>query len=145
MPASSSDLRLDPIGYLESPLLTRKDAPRQGYAGAPDAWIAVTDRYAAGLNGLAAGDEIYVFTWLHLAARDALEVHPGRDPANPLRGVFATRSPDRPNPIGLHPVVIREISGTRLLVGPIEAVDGTPVVDIKPVRRRNDAPHEPGR
>ncbi len=137
--------RLEPIGHVVSPLRDRKDAPRQGYRGAPDAWLEILPRFAEALLGLAVGDEIYVFTWLHLAARDVRQVHPGRDPSKPLRGVFATRSPDRPNPIGLHPVTIREISGTRLLVGPLEAVNGTPVVDIKPVLRRNGAPHEAGR
>lgn len=145
MTIPSESLRLEPIGYVVSPLRERKDAPRQGYRGAPDAWLELTPRFAEALHGLAVGDEIYVFTWLHLAERGVLQVHPGRDPSKPLRGVFATRSPDRPNPIGLHPVTIREITGTRLRVGPIEAVDGTPVLDIKPVLRRNGAPHEPGR
>jgi tRNA-Thr(GGU) m(6)t(6)A37 methyltransferase TsaA len=86
-----------------------------------------------GLRGLAAGDEIIVITWLHRGRRDVLQVHPRSDPRNPLTGVFATRSPDRPNPLGLHPVVVRAVAGRRLRVGPIEAVDGTPVVDIKPV------------
>ena len=138
-------LRLEPIGYLASPLRDRKDAPRQGYGGAPDAWLEILPRFAEALHGLAVGDEIYVFTWLHLADRNVLQVHPGRDASKPLRGVFATRSPDRPNPIGLHPVTIREITGVRLLVGPIEAVDGTPVLDIKPVLRRSGAPHESAR
>ncbi len=145
MTTASESQRLEAIGYLTSPLRDRTDAPRQGYKGAPDAWLEILPRFADALHGLAVGDEIYVFTWLHLADRTVLKVHPGRDVSKPLRGVFATRSPDRPNPIGLHPVTIREISGTRLLVGPIEAVDGTPVLDIKPVLRRNGAPHEPGR
>ncbi len=85
------------------------------------------------LDGLAVGDEIIVITWFHQAKRDVLKVHPRSDPRNPLTGVFATRSPDRPNPLGLHPVVVRAIDGHRLLVGPIEAIDGTPVVDLKPV------------
>jgi tRNA-Thr(GGU) m(6)t(6)A37 methyltransferase TsaA len=85
------------------------------------------------LHGLAAGDEVIVITWLHRARRDVFQVHPRSDPRNPLAGVFATRSPDRPNPLGLHPVVVREIEGNRLRIGPIEAIDGTPVVDIKPV------------
>lgn len=145
MPSPPPAWRLEPIGQLSSSLRDRKDAPRQGDRGAPDAWLEVMPRFAEALHGLAVGDEIYVFTWLHLAERGVLQVHPGRDASKPLRGVFATRSPDRPNPIGLHPVTIREISGTRLLVGPIEAVDGTPVLDIKPVLRRNGAPHAAGR
>ena len=88
---------------------------------------------AAGLRGVAVGDELIVITWLHRARRDVLKVHPRSDVRNPLMGVFATRSPDRPNPLGLHPVVVRAIHGRRLRVGPIEAIDRTPVVDIKPV------------
>lgn len=145
MPSPPPAWRLEPIGHVSSSLRDRKDAPRQGDRGAPDAWLELMPRFAEALHGLAVGDEIYVFTWLHLAERGVLQVHPGRDASKPLRGVFATRSPDRPNPIGLHPVTIREISGTRLLVGPIEAVDGTPVLDIKPVLRRNGAPHAAGR
>jgi len=86
-----------------------------------------------GLNGLVVGDEIIVLTWFHLGRRDVLQVHPRGDRRNPLTGVFATRSPDRPNPLGLHPVIIRAIEGSRLRLGPIEAIDGTPVVDLKPV------------
>ena len=128
MPA---DLR--PIGTIRSVLEARQDAPKQGAEGAPDAWLDVEDWAADGLRGLAAGDEIIVITWLHLGRRDVLEVHPRSDPRNPLTGVFATRSPDRPNPLGLHPVVVRAIDGNRLRIGPIEAIDGTPVFDIKPV------------
>jgi tRNA-Thr(GGU) m(6)t(6)A37 methyltransferase TsaA len=110
-------------------------APRQGSEGAPDAWLEVDPKAAKGLSGLAVGDEILVITWLHRARRDVLRVRPRSDPRNPLTGVFATRSPDRPNPLGLHPVVVRAIEENRLRVGPIEAVDGTPVIDIKPVLR----------
>ena len=127
----TADLR--PIGTIRSVLEARQDAPKQGAEGAPDAWLDVEDWAADGLRGLAAGDEIIVITWLHLGRRDVLEVHPRSDPRNPLTGVFATRSPDRPNPLGLHPVVVRAIDGNRLRIGPIEAIDGTPVVDIKPV------------
>lgn len=105
----------------------------QGSEGAPDAWIEIEASAAQALHGLAAGDEVFVITWLHEADREVLEVHPRDDPGTPLTGVFATRSPDRPNPLGLHPVTVRAIEGTRLEVGPIEAIDGTPVVDIKPV------------
>src|SRR5262249_16974830 len=103
--------------------------------GAPDAWVEVHPRGARGLKGLAVGDEIVVITWLDRARRDVLEVHPRSDRRNPLAGVFATRSPDRPNPLGLQPVVVRSMDGLRLRVGPIEALDGTPVVDIKPLLR----------
>lgn len=126
-----ADLR--PIGIIRSALAARADAPKQGSEGAPDAWLDVEDWAADGLRGLAVGDEILVITWLHLARRDVLEVHPRSDPRNPLTGVFATRSPDRPNPLGLHPVTVRAIDGNRLRIGPIEAIDETPVVDIKPV------------
>jgi tRNA-Thr(GGU) m(6)t(6)A37 methyltransferase TsaA len=123
---------LSPIGVLRSPLTRRKDAPRQGSEGAPDAWLEVAEEFAAGLAGLAAGDDLIVITWLHQAQRDTLQTHPRNDQTAPLTGIFATRSPDRPNPLGLHRVTVREIAGTRLKVGPIEAIDGTPIVDIKP-------------
>ena len=121
------------IGVIRSELDTRSQAPRQGSEGAPDAWLDVQDWAAGALDGIKAGDELIIITWLQLARRDVLRVHPRSDPNAPLTGVFATRSPDRPNPLGLHPVVVRSIQGTRLRIGPIEAVDGTPVVDIKPV------------
>ena len=121
------------VGVIRSTLTVRRDAPKQGSEGAPDAWLDVHPWAAEGLLRLAAGDEIIVITWLHQGRRDVLQVHPRAGPSNPLTGVFATRSPDRPNPLGLHPVVVREINGTRLRIGPMEAIDGTPVVDIKPV------------
>jgi tRNA-Thr(GGU) m(6)t(6)A37 methyltransferase TsaA len=121
------------VGVIRSMLTSLSEAPRQGSEGAPDAWLEVEPWAAEALHGVAAGDEIIVITWFHRAARDVLKVHPRSDPRNPLTGVFATRSPDRPNPLGLHPVTVRAIEGTRLRVGPIEAIDGTPVVDIKPV------------
>ena len=124
---------LHPIGFIRSTLRTLEEAPRQGSEGAPDAWLEVSPAFARGLSGVARGDEVIIITWLHRADRDVLEVHPRGDPKIPLAGVFATRSPDRPNPLGLHRVTVREISGTRLRIGPIEAIDGTPVVDIKPV------------
>jgi tRNA-Thr(GGU) m(6)t(6)A37 methyltransferase TsaA len=124
------------IGVIRSELRSRRDAPRQGSEGAPDAWIEVRPWAVNGLEGLVAGDEILVVTWFHRARRDVLRVRPRSDPRNPMAGVFATRSPDRPNPLGLHRVTIREIQGDRLRVGPIEAVDGTPVVDLKPVLGR---------
>ena len=125
--------RLRPVGVIRSTLKSRGDAPRQGREGAPDAWLEVRRWAAEALHGLAVGDEIIVITWFHRARRDVLQVHPRSEVRNPLTGVFATRSPDRPNPLGLHPVVVRSIEGTRLRIGPIEAIDGTPVIDIKPV------------
>jgi tRNA-Thr(GGU) m(6)t(6)A37 methyltransferase TsaA len=127
------EAELRPIGVISSDLTSLDDAPMQGNEGAPDAWLYVGEWASAALDGLAAGDEIIVITWFHRARRDVFQTHPRSDPKNPLTGVFATRSPDRPNPLGLHPVVIRSISGNRLRIGPIEAIDGTPVVDIKPV------------
>ena len=125
--------QLRPIGVIRSALKARSEAPKQGIEGAPDAWLEVHPWAADGLLGVAPGDELFVITWLHQGRREVLQVYPRSDPRNQLAGVFATRSPDRPNPLGLHPVVVREIDGTRLLIGPIEAIDGTPVVDIKPV------------
>ena len=124
-------MTLTPVGSIRSPLTSLDAAPMQGDEGAPDAWIEIEARYADALHRLAAGDEVVVITWLHQARREVLQVHPRTDRRNPLTGVFATRSPDRPNPLGLHPCTIRAIDGPRLLVGPIEAIDGTPVVDIK--------------
>jgi tRNA-Thr(GGU) m(6)t(6)A37 methyltransferase TsaA len=109
----------------------------QGYEGAPDAWIEVNPALAEAIEGIKVGHEIIVITWFHQSDRDMLKVHPRSNVNNPLVGVFATRSPDRPNPIGLHPVTVLEISGNHLKVGPIEAIDGTPVVDLKPVLRRS--------
>ena len=105
----------------------------QGSEGAPDAWLEVHPWAADALDGVAVGDELLVITWLHRARRDVLRVHPRSDPRRPLTGVFATRSPDRPNPLGLHPVTVRRRAGLRLRIGPIEAIDGTPVVDVKSV------------
>jgi len=124
---------LKPVGLIRSELKALSEAPKQGSEGAPDAWLEVHTWAAAGLHGLAVGDEIIVITWFHQAHRDTLQVHPRSDARNPLTGVFATRSPDRPNPLGLHPVTVCAIEGNRLRIGPIEAIDGTPVVDIKPV------------
>ncbi len=124
---------LHQIGQIRSTLRALEDAPRQGTEGAPDAWLEVDPTFSRALLGIAPGDEVVIVTWLHLGDRDVLQVHPRGDPKNPLAGVFATRSPHRPNPLGLHRVTVREIAGTRLRVGPIEAIDGTPVVDIKAV------------
>jgi tRNA-Thr(GGU) m(6)t(6)A37 methyltransferase TsaA len=124
---------LEPIGVIRSELRSPSDAPRQGSEGAPDAWLEVDPAFARALGGIAAGDAVIVITWLHCADRDTLEVHPRGDQRNPLTGVFATRSPHRPNPLGLHRVTVREIVDSRLRIGPIEAIDGTPVVDVKAV------------
>ncbi len=122
---------LNPIGFVRSKLRSLADAPRQGEEGAPDAWLEIAPAFATALAGVAAGDELVVITWLHLADRAVLQVHPRGDASNPLTGVFATRSPHRPNPLGLHRVTVREVAGGNLRVWPLEAVDGTPLVDIK--------------
>jgi tRNA-Thr(GGU) m(6)t(6)A37 methyltransferase TsaA len=127
---------LTPIGWVRSSLAARQDAPRQGSEGAPDAWIDVQGPFAEGLGGVRVGDELVVITWLHQGKRGVLKVHPRGDPDVPLTGVFATRSPDRPNPLGLHRVTVLAMEGARLKVGPLEAIHGTPVVDIKPVLPR---------
>lgn len=124
---------LEPIGVVRSELVSLETAPLQGNEGAPDAWLELTAPVAPGLVGITAGDEVIVLTWLHRARRDVLQVHPRGNPEVPLTGVFATRSPDRPNPVGLHRVSVLEVAGQRLRVAPMEAIDGTPVVDIKPV------------
>jgi tRNA-Thr(GGU) m(6)t(6)A37 methyltransferase TsaA len=129
----SDIFQLQPIGRIASTLTERRQAPMQGKEGAPEAWLTVDPRYADALDRLDAGQDIILITWLHLADRDVLKVRPRDNPASPLTGVFATRSPDRPNPLGLHRVTLLERDGTRLRVAPLEAIDGTPVVDIKPV------------
>lgn len=125
--------QLRPIGVIRSSIKTRGGAPKQGSEGAPDAWLEVRPSVAAGLDGLMAGSDIIVITWLHQARRDVLKVHPRSDRRRSLRGVFSTRSPDRPNPLGLHRVTVRRVGKNRLRIGPMDAIDGTPVVDIKPV------------
>jgi tRNA-Thr(GGU) m(6)t(6)A37 methyltransferase TsaA len=126
-------MELSPIGVVESPLTDPATAPKQGREGAPEAVLVIQPEVVEGLDGIAPGDEVIVLTWLDRADRDVLRVHPRDDPANPERGVFSTRSADRPNPIGLHVVEVVEIDGTRLRVRNLEAVDGTPVLDLKPV------------
>ena len=129
----SETFELQQIAIVRSSLTDPDEAPMQGFEGAPDAWVEVDARYAEALEGVTAGQDVILITWFHLSRRDLLQVHPRSDDTRPLTGVFATRSPERPNPLGLHRVTVREIEGTRLRVGPLEAVDGTPVVDIKPV------------
>jgi len=126
---------LVPIGVVSSPLTDPAAAPKQGSEGAPDAWLVLEPGVAAGLDGMRPGDEIIVLTWLHRARRDDLRDPPRDDPSNPERGVFTTRSADRPNPIGLHRVAVAAIDGARVRVRGLEAIDGTPVVDLKPVLR----------
>ncbi len=129
---------LIPIGIVRSTLHALDAAPRQGDEGAPDAWVDVDPAFAPALAGLAAGDAILLVTWLDRADRGVLSTHPRNDASQPQVGVFATRSPHRPNPLGLHRVTIRSVAGSRLRVGPLEAIDGTPVVDIKIVWRDHE-------
>ncbi len=129
---------IHPIGFVDSPLSDLASAPKQGDEGSPHAWLDIDPAYAPGLASLTAGDDLLVLTWLHLAHRDVLSVHPRGNLDNPQRGVFNTRSPDRPNPIGLHRVQIVAIDGTRIRVRGLEAIDKTPIVDLKPVRGQID-------
>jgi tRNA-Thr(GGU) m(6)t(6)A37 methyltransferase TsaA len=123
-----------PIGCVHSSLKERSGAPRQGTEGAPDARLEVYPAFVQGLDGIRSGDDIWVFTWLHESQRSVLKVHPRDDLLNPLTGVFATRSADRPNPIGLHRTNVLSVEGDRWLhVQYLEAIDGTPIIDIKPV------------
>jgi tRNA-Thr(GGU) m(6)t(6)A37 methyltransferase TsaA len=127
---------LTPIGFVESPLSDPSSAPKQGDEGSPDAWLILDPRFSDGLRDVQKGHEVLVLTWLDRARRDLLVVHPRDDLANPLRGVFATRSADRPNPLGLHRVEILDIQGTRIRVRNLEAIDRTPILDLKPVLDR---------
>jgi tRNA-Thr(GGU) m(6)t(6)A37 methyltransferase TsaA len=126
---------LRPIGRVESPLVRADMAPKQGDEGSPHAWLVFEHNIIDGLRDLKAGDEVIVLTWLDRARRDVLRVHPRNDMSRPEQGVFSTRSSDRPNPIGLHRVGILSIDGTRMWVRNLEALDGTPVLDVKPVLR----------
>jgi tRNA-Thr(GGU) m(6)t(6)A37 methyltransferase TsaA len=135
-PGSAMDpsrIVLDPIGVVESPLTDPAVAPKQGREGAPDAWLVFDERVLDGLREILPGDELIVLTWLDRADRDVLRVHPRDDVSNPRRGVFSTRSADRPNPIGLHEVEVAAVDGPRMRVRHLEALDGTPVIDVKPV------------
>src|SRR5690349_8165018 len=127
------DFLLKPIGFVESPITEREKAPSQGDEGAPDAWISFEKNIVEGLDGIQVGDEVVLLTWFHQSKRDVLKLHPRWDKNNPVTGVFATRSPDRPNPIGIHPVTILQIEGAKIKVSNLEAIHGTPVIDLKPV------------
>jgi tRNA-Thr(GGU) m(6)t(6)A37 methyltransferase TsaA len=127
------DFMLRPIGRVASPLISTADAPRQGDEGAPDAYLILDSDVQAGLDGMAIGDEIIVLCWLHEADRSVLTVHPRGDLRRPEQGVFNTRSASRPNPIGLHRVRVLGIEGRRVHVSGLEAIDGTPIIDLKPV------------
>jgi tRNA-Thr(GGU) m(6)t(6)A37 methyltransferase TsaA len=131
-------MKLVAIGIVESPLTDRASAPKQGDEGAPEAWLAFEPAFADALDGIAAGDVLLVLTWLDRARRDVLRGHPRGDPSRAQQGVFNTRSPDRPNPIGLHRVTVAEVEGTRMRVRELEALDGTPIVDVKPLLRAID-------
>ena len=124
-----------PIGRVESPLRDPASAPKQGHEGAPEAWLVLEPGVLPGLEGIVPGDRVIVLTWLDRARRDVLRVHPRDDPRVPERGVFSMRSADRPNPVGLHEVEVLAVEGARVRVRDLEAVDGTPVVDLKPVLR----------
>jgi tRNA-Thr(GGU) m(6)t(6)A37 methyltransferase TsaA len=130
-------IELTPVGKVESELTDTASAPKQGREGAPDAWLVFEPAVLNALEGIRPGAELIVLTWLDRARRDVLRVHPRDDPANPMQGVFNTRSADRPNPIGLHPVQILSVEGVRVRVRGLEAVDGTPIVDVKPVLHRS--------
>jgi tRNA-Thr(GGU) m(6)t(6)A37 methyltransferase TsaA len=131
--AAGDRIVLTPIGHVESPLTDPAAAPKQGFEGAPDAWLVLDPSVLDGLDGVSAGDELVVLTWLDRARRDVLRVHPRDDTSLPQRGVFRTRSQDRPNPIGLHRVQVVDVDGLRVRVRDMEAIDGTPIVDVKPV------------
>jgi tRNA-Thr(GGU) m(6)t(6)A37 methyltransferase TsaA len=130
---SDGRYELRPIGVVESSLTDPASAPKQGDEGAPEAWLVFEPGVLDALREINPGDRIIVLTWLHRARRDVLRVHPRDDLANPETGVFSTRSEDRPNPIGLHPVQVISTDGERIRVSDLEAVDGTPIVDVKPV------------
>lgn len=124
---------IKPIGIIRSELKNISDAPKQGDEGGYETWLEIKPQFAAGLRDIQVGDDLIVLTWLHLSKRDVVEVHPRGNPDKLLTGVFVTRSPNRPNPIGLHPVTVLQIADNALKIAPVEAVDGTPVIDIKSV------------
>ena len=124
---------LRPIGVVRSPLTDPATAPKQGAEGAPRAWLVFEPAVLEGLREIEPGDRVIVLTWLDRARRDVLRVHPRDDLTKPERGVFSTRSAERPNPIGLHEVEVIAVEGHRVLVADLEALDGTPILDVKPV------------
>jgi len=130
---TAAQYQVRPVGHVESPLVDRADAPKQGFEGSPEAWLVFEPDMAEAARDLAADTDVFVLTWLDRAERDVLAVHPRDDPRNPQTGLFRTRSQDRPNPIGLHRVHIVAIDGLRVLVRDLEALDGTPILDVKPV------------
>jgi tRNA-Thr(GGU) m(6)t(6)A37 methyltransferase TsaA len=129
---------LRPVGFVRSKLTQRDECPKQGYEGAPDAWVEIESAFAEGLDGITPGNEVILITWFHKATRNVLKLHPRDDPENPLQGVFTTRSSNRPNPVGLHRVEVLQIDEQRRFrVRPLEALDGTPIIDIKPVLQKS--------
>ena len=126
-----TEILMNPIGRLASELRSTLDAPKQGDEGGGEAWLELAPEYGEALAGIRVGDSVVILTWLHEARRDLLTVHPRGDTSQPMKGVFATRSPHRPNPIGLHSARVLQIAPDRIKVGPIEAIDGTPVLDVK--------------
>jgi tRNA-Thr(GGU) m(6)t(6)A37 methyltransferase TsaA len=130
---NSHRYELTPVGWVASPLTDPAEAPKQGFEGAPDAWLVFEPAFMEAAEEIRPGDELLVLTWLDRASREVLRVHPRDDVSNPMRGVFKTRSADRPNPIGLHPVVVAAVEGNRIRVRNLEALDGTPIIDVKPV------------
>jgi tRNA-Thr(GGU) m(6)t(6)A37 methyltransferase TsaA len=133
----SNSFEVRAIGRVESSLTDPAAAPKQGFEGGPTAWLVFDEDVGAGLSDLRVGDDVTLVTWLDRARRDMLTVHPRDDESQPLTGVFSTRSSDRPNPIGLHRVTVMSIDGLRLQVSDLEAVDGTPILDVKPVLHRD--------
>lgn len=133
IPENGNGSFITPIGAVRSGLSNREEAPKQGNEGAPDAWVEIDVAFQEGLEGIVIGSEIILLTWFHKADRTMLKVHPRGDFSRPLTGVFSTRSGDRPNPIALHRVTVLEVNGNKLKVGPLEAINGTPVIDIKPL------------
>ena len=131
-----SSVVLHVIGWVRSSVSSLAEAPRQGDEGAPDAWLELDPVYLDGLKGIVEGDSLIVLSWLHKAKRDVLQVHPRDNADAPLAGVFRTRSPERPNPVGIHPVKVHYVEGNRLRIGPIEAIDGTPILDVKVAIKR---------
>ncbi|WP_027178074.1 tRNA (N6-threonylcarbamoyladenosine(37)-N6)-methyltransferase TrmO [Maridesulfovibrio bastinii] len=130
------EITLSPIAYINSTLNDKKECPKQGHEGGIEAQVIIEPEYLDAMKGLKEGSEIILLTWLHKADRTCLEVHPRGDSSRPKRGVFATRSPDRPNPIGVHKVTIKKITENTLTVYPLETLDGTPIVDIKVAMRK---------